>query len=113
MNLCCSVMTSVNSLVSLVGIIKQNELMQIDDALRVSFAIRDMPPSRGKVVMDMCLCDRCVRQFYDSTEHYVSRRDLYQEEKDRCDWCSVQNGFDYMIKRINAGLEKVQNLIRI
>ena len=92
-----------------VGIIEKDTLLKVNTALKVSFALDDVSPAPDKDLIEMCLCHECARQFSDSDEYYVRRSYLYQDEKSRCDWCGVKDGFDYVIKPIKAQNEISQN----
>lgn len=47
--------------------------------------------------MELPLCARCVKQFYDSPWHRVHRMDPCQVVFDTCAFCNVRRGYDYRI----------------
>lgn len=47
--------------------------------------------------MLMTLCPFCVHSFYSLKDHIVRRANVYQEDKDYCNYCHVRKGFDYYI----------------
>lgn len=49
--------------------------------------------------MELCLCERCVADFYGSKEYRVTREDPYQVIKDDCSFCQIRRGYDYLIQR--------------
>jgi mRNA interferase MazF len=52
---------------------------------------------KSNETMLLTLCHRCAEQFYNSYEHSIRRVDLRQQEKESCSYCSVRQGFDYLI----------------
>jgi mRNA interferase MazF len=58
---------------------------------------------RGKQdEMLLCLCTACARQFYNSPEHVIRRANPNQQIKDTCNYCSVRQGFDYLISQMKG-----------
>lgn len=47
--------------------------------------------------IELPLCARCVKQFYDSPWHRVCRMDPCQVIFDTCAFCNVRRGYDYRI----------------
>ena len=50
-------------------------------------------------VMEICLCPICARQFYNSLEHVIQRKDSGRVETDTCAYCDVRPGFDFVITK--------------
>ena len=45
----------------------------------------------------LCLCANCAGQFYDSAEHHITRKDLSQGIKEKCQFCQCKLGYDFRI----------------
>ena len=45
----------------------------------------------------LCLCATCAGQFYDSTEHFIARKDMNQDTKEKCQFCQQKLGYDFRI----------------
>jgi mRNA interferase MazF len=101
-----------------IGCLNREVMTQIDKALAISIGLIDFQHSNndekkessendneeivyesGKPVevMELCLCSKCVSQFYDVYEQRLQRVDYNQRIKELCDYCSSRNGFDYII----------------
>jgi len=61
------------------------------------------PPSRRKLPDEMLLslCHACAQQFYNSTEHKIMRADYNQVVLDKCDYCTVRRGYNFIITERN------------
>ena len=53
--------------------------------------------------MEICLCSKCARAFYDIPSYKIMRKDPYQANKDLCTYCNSRFGYDFLIsKRANV-----------
>jgi len=65
-------------------------------------------------IMEMCLCPTCAGTYYNMPGYRVRRSQLNQTQKDRCTYCNVRYGYDYLIETSNASVrlpEKGRNRI--
>ena len=93
-----------------IGMLNENAISQIDHALLVSVGLNKYPIHKletNKDALVLCLCHACARQFYSLPDHNVMRLDYNQEIKDKCDYCSVKLGFDFVITHSKKGEAKV------
>ena len=44
--------------------------------------------------IELCLCERCVADFYESKGYRITRDDPYQVIKDDCSFCQIRRGYD-------------------
>ncbi len=51
--------------------------------------------------MELCLCSRCARVFYESPDYYIERTDIYQTVLDECDFCSYRQGYDFTVLSVS------------
>lgn len=47
--------------------------------------------------IELCLCRRCARAFYNSAHHFIKRADPFQTVMEPCTYCSYRSGYDYLI----------------
>ena len=48
--------------------------------------------------MELCLCSRCLSDFYATNQYIIKRADANQFEKDICSFCNTRRGFDYIVE---------------
>lgn len=77
-----------------IGYLNRYEMRKVDEALRISVGVKKL----DKPIV-MTLCPRCAKPFYESEEHYIKRADVHQRLKDLCMFCSVRQGYDYLIRK--------------
>lgn len=77
-----------------VGKLNQEQMLQVDKALRSSTGMRKL----DKPIL-MCLCPVCAKPFYHSKEHFIIRSDQNQKIKDVCMFCNTRKGYDYLIRK--------------
>ena len=77
-----------------VGTLSRNHMLKVEKALRSSTGIRKL----DKPVL-MCLCPICAKPFYESREHFIHRADRNQKLKERCMFCNVRQGYDYLVRK--------------
>ena len=58
---------------------------------------RRIPQKQKNKETILCLCATCAGQFYDSPEHHITRKDLSQNIKEKCQFCQQKLGFDFRI----------------
>jgi mRNA interferase MazF len=56
--------------------------------------------------LELTLCPICASQFYNSNEHYIKRRTLNQETKEKCCYCNVRDGYDFLIYNKSKNMKK-------
>lgn len=76
-----------------VGRLSREQMTKVDKALRTSMEIRKL----DKPIV-MCLCPMCAKSFYCSKDHFIVRADKNQIIKEPCMFCSVRQGYDYLIR---------------
>lgn len=47
--------------------------------------------------LEICLCSRCASIYYESKNHYIVRKSLYQDILEPCDICKNPRGYDFLI----------------
>lgn len=53
--------------------------------------------------IEICLCPKCARAFYDISSYKIMRKNPYQVNKDLCTYCNSRFGYDFLIsKRANV-----------
>lgn len=77
-----------------VGTLDRQLMLKVDKALRSSTGVKKL----DKPIL-MCLCPICAKPFYESKEHYIERADREQKAKERCMFCNVRQGYDYLIRK--------------
>lgn len=77
-----------------VGTLDRQLMLRVDKALRSSTGVKKM----DKPIL-MCLCTICAKPFYESNEHYIKRADREQKAKERCMFCNVRQGYNYLIRK--------------
>ena len=77
-----------------VGTLDRQLMLKVDKALRSSTGVKKL----DKPIL-MCLCPVCAKPFYESSEHYIKRADREQKAKERCMFCNVRQGYDYLIRK--------------
>lgn len=77
-----------------VGTLDRQLMVKVDKALRSSTGVRKL----DKPIL-MCLCPVCAKPFYESKEHYIERADREQKAKERCMFCNVRQGYDYLVRK--------------
>lgn len=77
-----------------VGTLDRQLMLRVDKALRSSTGVKKL----DKPIL-MCLCPVCAKPFYESSEHYIKRADREQKAKERCMFCNVRQGYDYLIRK--------------
>ena len=77
-----------------VGTLDRQLMLKVDKALRSSTGVKKL----DKPIL-MCLCPVCAKPFYESREHYIERADRGQKAKERCMFCNVRQGYDYLIRK--------------
>lgn len=77
-----------------VGRLNREQMIKVDKALRTSTGIKKL----DKPIL-MCLCPVCAKPFYSSKEHFIIRADQNQTIKEKCMFCNVRQGYDYLIRK--------------
>lgn len=77
-----------------VGTLDRQLMLRVDKALQSSTGVKKL----DKPIL-MCLCPVCAKPFYESNEHYIKRADGEQKAKERCMFCNVRQGYDYLIRK--------------
>lgn len=77
-----------------VGTLDRQLMLRVDKALRSSTGVKKL----DKPIL-MCLCPVCAKPFCESREHYIKRADREQKAKERCMFCNVRQGYDYLIRK--------------
>ena len=49
--------------------------------------------------MELCLCGRCLSDFYLSNAYKIKRSRPNQPEKDICTFCNTRRGYDYIVEK--------------
>lgn len=83
-----------------IGTLGAATMMQINKALAISVGLLEcsvIDMEQGVRVLELCLCSKCARQFYELHEHFIRRLDYNQLTKDKCDYCGFRMGFDYIV----------------
>lgn len=87
-----------------IGTLNDNTIAQINYALLVSVGLDKYPIDMLGSINDklvLCLCHSCASQFYSLPDHHIKRLDYYQEIKDKCDYCNMRFGFDFVVTHRN------------
>ena len=58
--------------------------------------------AQEKHSIELTLCPSCVRQFYNTRNFYVCRVNQYQQERDKCSYCGIRSGWDYIVSTMPA-----------
>ena len=77
-----------------VGRLNRDQMNRVEKALRTSMEIKKL----DKPIL-MCLCPVCAKPFYSSKEHFIIRADQNQTIKEKCMFCNVRQGYDYLIRK--------------
>ena len=77
-----------------VGTLDRQQMLQVDKALRSSTGVKKL----DKPIL-MFLCPVCAKPFYESREHFITRANKEQNEKEICMYCNVRRGYDYLIRK--------------
>lgn len=77
-----------------VGKLNRDQMLNIDKALRASTGIKKI----DKPIL-MSLCPVCAKPFYNSEDHFIIRADPNQKVKEKCMFCNVRLGYDYLIRK--------------
>lgn len=54
--------------------------------------------------MKLCLCPTCAGTYYNTPGYRIRRSEPNKTKKDRCTYCNVRYGYDYLIETTNASL---------
>ena len=77
-----------------IGEVGEQTLLNTDIALSLCVGLNKHWMPKGEV-MDMCLCYRCVDNFWQGG--YVISKKGWQENKAECDICKIGKGYDYAV----------------
>lgn len=77
-----------------VGTLSSQVMLKVDAALRASTGMKKL----DKPIL-VCLCPVCAKPFYESGDHFITRADSNQTEKETCMFCNVRQGYDYLIRK--------------
>ena len=58
-----------------------------------------MRPRLERKALILCLCPNCRDELYNDNEHIIRRMDPFQAEKDYCEKCQINYGYDYVISK--------------
>ena len=84
-----------DSLGTYIGIVDdENVLNAISIGLKKTFGLWHYRTAKSDV---RCLCYRCLQEYMDTHEYFISRLDPFQKVKDSCDRCG-RDGYDYNLK---------------
>ncbi len=72
------------------GVLDRQQMLKVEKALCFSTGMRKLDKP-----MLMCLCLVCAKPFFDSTEHFIQRKDKNQKLKENGMFCNVRQGYDY------------------
>lgn len=56
-----------------------------------------MSKKRMNQNMELCLCPKCARQFYNASSQKIRRSDPIQVIMDVCDCCRIRRGYDFIL----------------
>lgn len=54
--------------------------------------------------MELCLCPICAGTYYNTPGYRVRRSEPNQTKKDKCTYCNVRYGYDYLIETTNISV---------
>lgn len=75
------------------GHLTDTQMEEINQGLLVSLGYMRAKPK----ALEVCLCRKCLSNFYDARKYIVRRKNPYQEIKGDCTYCSYGKGYDYLI----------------
>ena len=58
----------------------------------------------------LCLCQSCVRTFFETNRYRIFRAKPLEVIKEPCDICHVRPGFDYVIKPRKASISRASRI---
>lgn len=47
--------------------------------------------------LELCLCGKCLSDYYNTQQYFISRADPFQKDKEVCAICNVGFGYDYIV----------------
>ena len=84
-----------DSLGPYIGIVDdKNVLNTISIGLKKTFSLWYYQKEKSDI---RCLCRRCLQEYMDTHDYFISRVDPFQKVKDTCDRCG-RPGYDYTLK---------------
>ncbi len=57
--------------------------------------------------MELCLCSICAGAYYNTPGYRVRRSNHEQQKKEKCTYCNVRYGYDYLIEPANANMRLI------
>lgn len=56
-----------------------------------------MDKKRNSEKIELCLCAKCARQFYQTHPRNIRRADPVQVVREECDYCRMGRGYDFIL----------------
>ena len=82
-----------------IGTVKdKTTINEIKRGLKYAVGI-PMRPRLERKALILCLCPNCRDELYNDNEHIIRRMDPFQAEKDYCEKCQINYGYDYVISK--------------
>ena len=69
-----------------------------ENGLRLSYSHLRSGKYRA-ITINLPLVRRCAKLFFESTGHFIQRKDKNQKLKETCMFCNVRQGYDYYISK--------------
>ena len=76
-----------------VGQLTPEQIGKLDYCLSISLGF--INPNRQP--MELCLCRSCLDNFARTNQYRISRKDIFQTDKEICTYCNSRKGLDYII----------------
>lgn len=84
-----------DSLDSYIGIVDDEDVLNaISNGLKKTFSLWHYRMEKSEV---RCLCHRCLQEYMDTHDYFISRLDPFQKSKEPCNRCG-RAGYDYTLK---------------
>lgn len=84
-----------DSLGSYIGIVDDEDVLNaISNGLKKTFSLWHYRMEKSEV---RCLCHRCLQEYMDTHDYFISRLDPFQKSKEPCNRCG-RAGYDYTLK---------------
>ena len=78
-----------------IGVVDNEDILNaISNGLKKTFGLWYYQTAKSDV---RCLCHRCLQEYIDTRNYFISRLDPFQKERDSCDRCG-RPGYDYTLK---------------
>ena len=74
-----------------IGKLSESEILGLNHALAISIGLIPTSPTR----ITLCLCEACAQNYSVTGSFILRRKDLHENEKKLCNYCSKNVGEDY------------------